>query len=877
MQKLSARLQALFTKRQVDAEMEEEMRSHVEMRTQENVAAGMTPDAARAAAMREFGWTESIKETCREQRGLSWMENIFRDIRFSFRMLAKNPGFTAVAIGTLAVGIGTCTAMFSIVNSVLLKPLPVREPSRLVWIENIFQDSGLSGRTTRVDTFLGWREQNKSFESLACYFAFSDYTRLTMTGKGEPERLTSVGVSDNFLPTLGIPLLRGRNFTDEECKFNAASTVILSHGFWKRRFASDPDIVGKSITLNGNPATVIGVLPASFDFAAMFTPSSKVDVLTPFPLAPETARWGNTVFGIGRLRPGITIEQSQAELTVISKQLQQDKLKNVGTFGADVRSLDTALRGRFRSAFLILAGAVTCVLAIACVNLSNLLLARLNSRRQEFAMRFVLGASRSRVVQQTLTESLMLAFAGSLIGIPVASWATQLLARLQSFGVPLLQDASVDATALAVTIGITTLAGVACGLLPALQLSRRQSANLPQDATHQRSAGRSVVSARSFLVITEVALACMLLVGASLLFRSFNAVLQVNLGFQPQNAISWRIDSNKPFKSGTDVDVYFAGLIERITALPGVQAAGLSDTLPLGRNRSWGAGAVGVQYPDGQYPDAYPRLIDPHYLKAMQIPLIAGHGFDENFNPKAEKSVIINENMAKQLWPGRNAIGEKVSVNGESTVIGVVKNVRHSSLEDTSGNEMYLDFRQCGDWSTMEMVVRSSRSSESLVPDVRATLANYDRDLPSGGFYKLERLIDDAVGPRSLITRLLGFFSALALTLAAVGLYGVIAYSVTQRTREVGIRMAIGARRNDIMQLVLQGGLKLVAIGVVIGLAGAWALTRLLQSLLYGVGAHDPMVFVSNALLLLFVAGIACAIPALRATKVDPIVALRQD
>ncbi len=542
-----------------------------------------------------------------------------------------------------------------------------------------------------------------------------------------------------------------------------------------------------------------------------------------------------------------------------------------------MRSLDAALRGRFRSAFLILAGAVACVLAIACVNLSNLLLARLNSRRQEFAMRFVLGASRSRVVQQTLTESLMLAFAGSLIGIPLASWATQLLARLQSFGVPLLQSASVDATALAVTIGITTLAGVACGLLPALQLSKRQSANLPQDATHQRSAGRSVVSARSFLVITEVALACMLLVGASLLFRSFNAVLQVNLGFQPQHAMSWRIDSNKPFKSGTDVDVYYAGLIQRIAALPGVEAAGLSDTLPLGRNRSWGAGAVGVQYPPGKYPGAYPRLIDPHYLKAMQIPLIAGRGFDEAYNPKAENAVIINENMAKELFPGRNPIGEKITANGESRVIGVVKNVRHSSLEDTAGNEMYLDFRQCGDWSTLEMVVRSSRSSESLVPDVRATLANYDHDLPNGAFYKLERLIDDAVGPRSLITRLLGFFSALALTLAAVGLYGVIAYSVTQRTREIGIRMAIGARRHDIMQLVLQGGLTLVAIGVVLGMAGAWALTRLLQSFLYGVGAHDPMVFVSNALLLLFVAGVACAIPALRATKVDPIVALRQD
>ncbi len=496
------------------------------------------------------------------------------NLRYAVRMLLKNPGFTTVAVLTLALGIGTCTAMFSIVNAVLLKPLPFHEPDRLVWIENVFSDSGLSGRTSRADTFLGWREQSKSFESLAAYFAFSDYGSLTLTGTGNPERLRSVGVSDTFLPTLGIVPLHGRNFTPEECQWLGADglslktgAVLLSHGYWQRRFGGDPSVVGRTITLNNSPSTVVGVLPATFDFASIFTPGSEVDVITPFPLTPETASYGNTVFGIGRLKPGVTVEGAQAELTVISDRLQQT-IKGVGAFGAKIQPLDTALRGKFRDAFLILAAAVGCVLAIACVNLSNLLLARLNARRQEFNMRLVLGASRRHLSHQTLTESLLLAFAGSLIGVPLAAWATGLLARLQTFGVPMLENASVDYAALAVTIGLTTLAGIACGLLPAFQLSRGQVAQVSLDATHQRSAGRSSTAARSTLVVAEVALACMLLVGAGLLIRSFNAVLQVNLGFQPQHAVAWRIDSTKQLKSGEDVDLYLGGMARRVAPFP---------------------------------------------------------------------------------------------------------------------------------------------------------------------------------------------------------------------------------------------------------------------------------------------------------------------
>jgi putative ABC transport system permease protein len=793
------------------------------------------------------------------------------DLKFALRQLAKAPGFAFVAIATLALGIGTCTAMFSIVDAVLLKPLPFREPERLVWIENVF-GGGLSERTTRVDLFNVWREQGKSFDSLAAYFAFFDYGRLTMTGAGDPERLRGVGVSDNFLPTLGVPLLYGRNFTAEECAWHGPGAAILSHSFWRRRFGGDPSVVGRTVTLNNNATAIVGVLPEAFDFDSIFSPGSEVDLLTPFPLTPETARWGHTLFGIGRLRPGTTPKQAQADLAVISERMWK---VIGGKDGAIVSPLGDALRGKFRGAFLVLAGAVAFVLAIACVNLSNLLLARINVRRQEFSVRVALGARRFHLVRQTLTESLLLAFAGSLVGVPIAMWATRALARLQTFGVPLLQDARVDPTALAVTIALTTVAGIACGVLPALRLSGRSQGL--QDATHQRSAGRSTAAARNSLVVAEVALACVLLVGAGLLIRSFNALLQVNLGFQPQHAMAWRVDTPRGFKSGAEVEQYFGGALRRVAALPGVDAVGLSDTLPLGRNRTWGAGAVGVQYPEGQYPLAYPRMVDPHYLQVMRIPLVAGRFFDEGHDPQAEKAVIINESLARQLWPGRDPLGQKIDVNGGSTVIGVVANVRHAALEDAGGNEMYLDYRQTGDWSGVEMVVRSSRPPKSLVPEVRAALAEYDPTLPNGEFYELERLVDNAVGPRRLITRLLGFFSGLALTLAALGLYGVLAYSVTQRRQEIGIRMAVGAERGDVLRLVLGGGLKLVALGVVLGLAGALALTRLLQGLLFGVTAHDPLVFAGNAALLLTVAMLACALPALRASRVDPMATLRSD
>jgi putative ABC transport system permease protein len=796
------------------------------------------------------------------------------NLKLAFRQLARSPGFAAVSIVTLALGIGACAAMFSIVDAVILKPLPFRQPDRLVWIENTL-GPGLSERTTRVDTFTGWRDQNRSFEALAAYFAFFDYGRLTMSGAGDLERLSGVGVSDNFLPVLGVPLLYGRNFTPEECAWEGPGAAILSHAFWKRRFAGDPSVVGRTITLDKKPTAIVGILPSTFDFASIFSPGSEIELLTPFPMTPETARWGNTLFGIGRLRPGVTLDRAQADLSVISGRLRRTIAQ--GPFGAAVQPLGRALRGKFRAAFLLLAGAVACVLAIACVNLSNLLLARVNVRRHEFGVRVALGARRRHLVLQALTESLLLAGAGSILGVPLAMWATRTIAHLRTFGVPFLGNARVDPVALGVTVALTATTGLACGLLPALHLSRGQRTPLLRNATRQRSQGRSAAGVRDSLVVAEVALACVLLVGAGLLLRSFAALLHVDLGFEPRHAMVWRVDPQRGFASGAEVDSYLGDAVRRIAALPGVEAVGLSDTLPLGRNRSWGAGAVGVQYPAGEVPIAYPRIVSPGYLRAMGIPLISGRHFEDSFDPQAGKAVLVNQAFARRLWPGRNPLGRKIDVNGGSTVIGVVGDVRHASLEEAGGNEMYLDFRQSGDWSAMEMVVRSALPPRSLVPEVRTALAAYDPSLASGEFYELERLVDDAVAPRRLILELLGAFSTLALGLAGLGIYGVVAFAVVQRTQEIGVRMAVGARRRDVLRLVVGGGLKLVAIGVALGLVGALALTRVLQSLLYDVSAYDPLVFGGNAALLLTAATLACLLPALRASRVDPMVALRTD
>jgi putative ABC transport system permease protein len=804
------------------------------------------------------------------------MNTLWQDLRFGARTLLKNPGFTVIALLTLALGIGANTAIFSVVNALLFRPLPFREPERLVWVANTGTTGGLSSVTTRVANFNDWRAQNKSFEDLAAYFAFFDYGSYNLIGVGEPERVIGVGVSQNFFTLLGVAPLLGRSFNEEEARWNGNPSVILSHAYWVRRFAADPNVVGRALTLNDKSTTVVGVMPPTFDFASTFSPGSRVDILTPFPLTQETDRWGNTLAVIGRLKPGVTVAQAQAELNLLNQQLKQAHPER-WAWGAKLTGLQEQISGKFRRAFLVLFGAVGCVLLIACTNLSNLLLARAATRRKEIAVRIALGANRARLVRQMLTESLLLAGGGALLGLPLAFAATRLLASSKAFSIPLLQTIKIDGTALAFTLLIALVTALLFGIVPAWQMSGVDVHDDLKDASRGSSGGKHRAWVRQTLVVTEVALACVLLVGAGLLLRSFQRLLEVDLGFRPEQAAAWRIETGERFQENAPRVAFFNELVRAVEAVPGIESVGLTDTLPLGRNRSWGLRAKGETYPAGHTPNAFPRVVNHGYIKTMRIPLRAGRDFTSHDTAESERVLIINETAARRLWPNKDAIGQiALTGNTELRIVGVVGDVRHSALDQEAGLEMYLPITQSSS-SSVELVVRAKMSPAALAPNVRAALSQVDPKLPTTEFQTLDHLVDQAASPKRLITLLLGGFALLALILAALGIYGVISYSVTQRTQELGIRLALGARAVDVLKLVIRQGMQPVVFGLGLGLVAAVALTRLMVSLLFGVSATDPITFAGIALLLAAVALLACYLPARRAAKVDPVIALKAE
>jgi putative ABC transport system permease protein len=871
------RLHSLGQGRVMKQEIDEELRFHIEQRTSENIAAGIPPEEAAREAGKRFGNWQSIREQCRERRGVSFVEETWQDIRFGARQLRKSPGFTAVAVLTLALGIGANTAIFSMVNALLFRPLPFRDPQRLVWIANQFPGgAGLSGETTRVANFSDWRQQNQSFESLAAYFAFFDFNNYTLTSDGEPVRLQGAGVSQNFLDTLGVRPRIGRGFADEECRWNGKKAILLTDAFWKRQFQSRPDIVGRTVTLNNAATEVVGILPPSFDFSSIFAPGSSVDIVEPFPISDETDQWGNTLSVVGRLKPGVTVATAQAEFDVMNQRLEHDHPERGTVFGARMTPLPQKINGQFRRAFLVLFGAVGCVLLIACANVSNLLLARAVARRKELAVRIALGASRLRLIRQMLTESLMLACCGAALGLPIAFASAAALAQSHAFNIALLQTVGIDQTALGFTLLIAFSSALLFGTIPALNLSGGSVHDSMKESSRGSSHGRSHTWIRETLVAVEVALACVLMVGAGLLLRSFVRLIEVNPGFRPEQVVAWSIQPSRSFANNDAQAVYYHELVRSVQALPGVDSAGMSDALPLGRNRSWSTIAKGEKYRPGE--DAFPRIVDEGYIRTMQIPLHSGREFDvHDTMDGAGKVAIINETMARRFWSGTDAVGRIIVTSGmDFQVVGVVGDVRHAALEEKSGAEMYLLGAQLG-WGSEELVVRTKGSLESVVPSVRAALRQMDPGMPVEGFRSLGEIVDQAVSPRRLIVLLLGFFSLLALILASVGIYGVISYAVSQRTPELGIRLALGATPRGILWLVIREGMKPVAIGLLGGLAAAAALTRVAQSLLFGISATDPLTFFCNALLFLCVGLLACWLPARHAAKVDPMVALRHE
>jgi predicted permease len=808
--------------------------------------------------------------------GTPFLENLRRDVRYAIRTLLRDAGFAAFAILIVGLGVGASCTIFSVVNTLLIRPLPFRDPGRLVWIANHQDETNdMSGKTSQTDYLLDLRAKNQSYEDLGAYYAFYGLGDAKMIGDGQPERLTSVPVTQNFFPMLGVVPQIGRQFTAEECKQNGPRVTMLSDGLWRRKFAADPNIVGRALSFDGGPVTVVGVLPASFDFSTVFTPGSRVDMFEPLPLSPEINRQGNTVAIIGRLKPGVSVQSAAAETAVLGKLLQQAH-KDRNDFEPKVSGLARHVSGQLRPTLVVLACAVGVVMLIVCANLSNLLLARGATRKKEIAIRTAMGAGRGRLVGQMLTESLVLSCCGAALGLVLAFVGTRALAHLTSVSIPLLSDVRIDGSVLGFTLVAALLTGLLFGLVPALQVQDLKLHDTLKDSNRGSSQGRGHAWIRGALVVSEIGLACVLLVGAGLLIRSFLRVLDVNMGFRPERAAALRIDPNSSYKTQEQRNSYFTEALHRVMEVRGIEGAGLSDSLPLGHNRSWGVAAKGVQYTPETYPNGFPRIISDGYFHAMGIPLKKGRDFTERDTKGSLNVIILNETLAKNLWPGEDPIGKIVRADDpERTVVGVVGDVHHMALEEGSGNEFYIPMRQTQDYGTVDMVVRTSLPTAELASSLREALRPIEPDLPTANMRTLQTMVDRAVSPRRFVVWLLGGFAGFALVLASLGIYAVISYSVSQRTQEIGIRMALGASAETLQRSILLQTLGLAGIGMVVGVVASWVLARTLSGLLFGVTSSDPVTFAGMLVILTAVAALAGYLPARRASRIDPMAALR--
>jgi predicted permease len=870
------KLGAIFRRRRLDSELDTELATRIEMATDDFMQQVLSPEEARRRALVKLGGIEQSKETQRDARSLPAVETILQDARYAVRTLRRDTGFALFTTLIIGLGVGASATVFSVVNSLLVRPLPIKDPASLVWLANkVDTEDNMSGRTVQVMPMVELRDRSQSFSNIAGYFAFFGTGDFSLTGEGEPERLSAVPVSEKFFPVLGVQPQIGRQFTAQECDTNGPKALLLSHGFWERRFAGDPRIVGKALRLNDQLMTVVGVMPASFDFGAIFVPGTNIDLFYPFPLTRGTDRMGNTMALVGRLKPGATLARAQAEADILGNQIS-DENRNRNSLHPKLTPLPEHVSGQIRPALLILASAVGVVMLIVCANLSNLMLARTAARQKEIAIRAALGAGRKRLVRQLLTESLLLTGCGALFGIMLALAATRAIAHLTAFNLPLLSSVRMDARVLAFTVLVAMATGLVLGLAPAWQVSVPQlNASLGQ-----RGAGGNQEHnwLRGTLVVSEIAFACVLLVGAGLLVRSLFNVLEVHLGFHPESAVALRIDPPAQYAPPRQL-AYLNDALHRVRSIAGVEAAGLVDALPLGKNRTWGAGAKGVTYRPDEYPSAFVHIVTDGYLKAMGMSLSQGRDLTEYDSPDSTPVILVNESMARALWPGENPVG-KVIAGGcakERVVVGVVGDVRHMALEKASGNEMYIPLRQCRDLGSWDLVVRSSLPLSSLGPALEAGLRPIDPDLPKGGLRPLTHLVDKAVSPRRFIVLLLTGFAGFALLLASLGIYGLISYSVNRRTQEIGVRMALGASAFDVQSRIVLRTLGLAGIGLVAGMGASWVVVRSVNGLLYGVGSGDPLTFGAAVLVLAGLAALAGYLPARRASKIDPMICLRAE
>jgi predicted permease len=871
------RIRSFFQKPQRDSELDAEMAAHLELATEENLQKGMPADEARRQAIIRFGGVTQAKEQQREARGLPWLDVLMQDVRFTLRTLGRDRGFTLIAVVILGLGMGANITVFSVVNTILLRPLPFPNPQQLVRILTKSPTGGESSMTYSADATQEFQRLNRSFASVSGYYAFSGPDNLKLGGGAQPTPVTGLNVAGNFFETLGVEPSQGRLFTAEECLHNSGPVVLLSHAFWKRQYRADPGIVGQAIDLNKTPVTVIGVLPAGFDFGSVFSPGFKVDMYGPV-IYDDIRDEGNTMALIGRLKPGVSLAQAQAEADLLFPALHFSvKHPEYGSgYTGRLLGLKDYVSGKLRRSLIVLWCAVGMILLIVCVNLSNLLLARGAARSKEFAMRTALGAGRGRLVRQLLTESLLLSLAGALFGLGLAFAITAYLAHQGTVALPLLSSVRIDGAALAWTLLVGAVAAVFFGLAPSLKISNSNLQEALKDSGHGSSGGKLHEGLRSALIVSEIALACVLLVGAGLLLRSFLRILDVDLGFEPSRAASIALD----YDDGGDAakrSAIWQEVLRRTQAIPGVEAVGITDNLPMSRNRSWGIQAKGKNYRPGELKDTFVYIVSPGYLKAIGMHLSQGRDISWEDLDKKEGVVIINETVARSLWPGQDPIGRAAVAGGKDVrVIGVVADVHESSVEGNPGWQMYLSgaASQFGP-DGAQLVVRSKVPPELLASSVMSTLRGINPAQPAVEFRPIQRLVDHVVSPRRFFVLLVGVFAALGLILASLGIYGVISYSVTQRTQEIGIRMALGASQARVQVSVIGKTLMLASIGIATGTVASFMISNLMASLLFGTTARDGGTFLCMILLLLLVSVVAGYIPARRASRIHPMIALR--
>jgi putative ABC transport system permease protein len=877
---LLSRVRGMLLSRRLDDEFDREVGEHIALLTSDNIRRGMTPEEARRAAIVRFGGPMQIKEQQHDGRGLPFVETTLQDVRYALRSLMKHGTFSIVAIATLAIGIGAGTAVFGIAGAVLLRPLPYQDPDRLV---RVFETNPLKGWTRNIASpanYADWKKQNTVFTDIAAYEQFnfngSGASDIFLTGVGEPQGLKSLGVTGNLFHVLGATPLMGRTFIDDETFEGKARVVVLSYGLWQSAFAGDAGIVGRTITLSGRTYDVVGVMPRGF-----FFPGRDVQLWLPVAYAPNVfvnSRRPHWLGVVARRRPGVSEKQAQDAMTSIARGLERQYPDTNTQMGVRLENFHDSLAFEPRPALLMLSGAVGVLFLIVCANIANLQLGRAVTRSRELAIRRALGAGRGRLVRQLLTESLVISAAGGLLGLALAVGAGAVLSRFAAAAVPLFADVRLDRSVVLCAVALSLIAPLVFGVLPALASSTPQRLS-DRGATSSRSTG----TLRSLLVAAEVALSIVLVVGSMLLVRSLLRLQDVDPGFNPDRVVAFTLTlPSARYQNSQARFLAFREIERRLREQPGVLEVGATSTLAL-RGFTW----TGDSTVEGRAPTDYERelrhqSVTPDYFKAMGIRLLAGRWFDDRDAINQPLVIIVNDALAKKYFRGADAVGKRITFgrpqdkNPWITIVGVVADEKQDGLDKPAQPAAYASIAQLMQ-NPLTFVMRTSIQTDAAIALARQQVGAVDKDLALTDVTTVQAVVDESMGDHRFRTTLLSAFAGIALFLAALGIYGVLSYFVSQRSRELGIRLALGARRSALFALVVGQGLRPVAAGAVIGLAGALALTSLMQSLLFGVQSMDPPTYAIALALLGATAVTACAVPALRATRVDPLVALRDE